>query len=234
MKCEVSADGMVLKVIANSDDIEDLKNLQSEDPEGFGTDEKLHEFFERLTCNSEFRFVDNLEGDLTSAPTLALTKYDEKTDEESVYARWCYMDYQVKSPLDDLLEYGQAIFNGGLYSGNDEDLKYIIDTYGVETKYSVFNKILFLSESKSEKGLEKIFGNYLHIVLANIRDKGRFENKRYTVQICQYQVLKCTNDNDISVVSIHNDYYEAYKEMTRLNDSRVFNSPEFNMQYKLR
>ena len=66
----------------------------------------LHDVLEPLVSNSDLEWIDPSEtGDLTSAPMLGIRdRYN------IVEARFAYMDYQVRSPVQDLIERGQAVF----------------------------------------------------------------------------------------------------------------------------
>jgi hypothetical protein len=83
---------------------------------------------ESLICNSELDWIDPAEtGDLTDAPMLGFRKPERKVRKgekpfritssdgkatywEPVEARWAYMDYQVRSFLEDLRDKGKAVF----------------------------------------------------------------------------------------------------------------------------
>jgi len=59
-----------------------------------------------LLCNSELEFINAEDcGALTDAPILGLRK-----ESGEVEAAWAYMDYQLRSFVDDLLETGRAVF----------------------------------------------------------------------------------------------------------------------------
>jgi hypothetical protein len=61
---------------------------------------------ESLLCNSDLEWIDPSEtGDLTDAPILGI-----RDENGAVLARWGYMDYQVRSFLDDLIQDGKAVF----------------------------------------------------------------------------------------------------------------------------
>jgi hypothetical protein len=49
-------------------------------------------------------------GDLTNAPMLAITSYNESKDEIEIVERWAFMDYQVTSVLMQLLKYKTVTF----------------------------------------------------------------------------------------------------------------------------
>lgn len=80
--------------------------LKADGSDAFSSNEVLHEVFEWLTCNSEYEFVLPEEtGDLTDAPLLCI-----RDDQGNVVHRWGFMDYQLRSPQDDLADTGQCVF----------------------------------------------------------------------------------------------------------------------------
>lgn len=80
-----------------------LQQLQTH--ENFHSDQLMYEVFETLISNSELEWIDASEtGDLTDAPILGIR------GDSGILARWAYMDYQIKSPLDDLANNGEVIF----------------------------------------------------------------------------------------------------------------------------
>lgn len=104
--------------------------------EDIQSDNALHEVFEPLVCNSELEWGQPwVTGDLTDAPLLWITGEDvtmHKIPRDAigtmfigrrgeppelcytpVLERWAYMDYQVRSPLEDLRDRGEVIFIGG-------------------------------------------------------------------------------------------------------------------------
>ena len=65
-----------------------------------------HEALEVLICNSDLEWIDPSEtGDLTDAPMLGIRDHKGR-----IFHHWAYMDYQVRSFIDDLIETGRAIF----------------------------------------------------------------------------------------------------------------------------
>lgn len=101
--------------------LDDVGNISSDAP--------MYDFFEHLTCNSELEWIDpSLTGDLTSAPMLGIfgeervfTKEDATIPHrvtgpdmiQEVEARWAFMDYAVRSVLEELRDKGQCVFVGG-------------------------------------------------------------------------------------------------------------------------
>lgn len=94
----------------------------------------IEDALESLVCNSELQWVNPADtGDLTDAPTLGILGEEflysgegelpypcvfVGSSEKGKYFcrithRWAYMDYQIKSPLEDLRENHEIIFTGG-------------------------------------------------------------------------------------------------------------------------
>jgi hypothetical protein len=103
------------------------------------TDKIMVEMFEDLIDATELDWIDpSVTGDLTSAPMLAiwggerpllpgetegkgnLTAFyvwgnpPEKPYIRAVLGRWAFLDYQLRSPLEDLRDAGQCVFKGGM------------------------------------------------------------------------------------------------------------------------
>lgn len=95
----------------------------------FQSDDTLLDTLESLTANSELEWINPADtGDLTSAPMLGilgepgrhesgpygcvLVGWDEHGAWHSpIVMRWAFMDYQVRSPLDDLADNGRVAFS---------------------------------------------------------------------------------------------------------------------------
>lgn len=113
------------------------RSLSGHSPESIGSDEALIEFLEPLICNSELKWVSPADtGGLTDAPMLGI--YGEEMTIEEIEAaaksepgiygsllcghwngkdrhqpileRWAFMDYQVRSVLEDLRDKGECVF----------------------------------------------------------------------------------------------------------------------------
>lgn len=107
MKHEISSNRKTLTVTFDDADRQALRELPPEGERGnIQTDIAMIDALEPLTCNSELEWVDPSEtGDLTSAPMLGI-----RNELGSVSERWAFLDYQLRSPLVDLLETGKAVF----------------------------------------------------------------------------------------------------------------------------
>lgn len=99
---------------------EDAKALMldlKEDRGEIQSDEAMLDFFHPYLCNSEFEFIAPEDvGALTSAPMLGIKARENEDDEDSpeyIAEAYAYMDYQVKSILEDLLENGEVFLQGG-------------------------------------------------------------------------------------------------------------------------
>ena len=111
MKYKISDDRKTLTVTASH--VECLA-LRRQGPD-IHSDKLLYETFEPLTSNSELEWIDPAEtGDLTSAPMLGIRESQRNADNEcrdaEVIERWAFMDYQVRSVLEDLRDKGNAVF----------------------------------------------------------------------------------------------------------------------------
>ena len=94
---------------------EDERALLCELGEAIHRDMTMHEFFERLVCNSELWWVSPAAtGDLTDAPMLGLVEYDDDSEfGYRVVERWAWMSYAVRSLLEELRDKGVAVLVGG-------------------------------------------------------------------------------------------------------------------------
>lgn len=131
-----------LVITADEEDQRALQELNSEYEEKgmcFGCDDALYAALEQLICNSELQWSDaGTIGALTSAPVLAIFGEEMVIEPDSAYKEhgicvgyqitgqdqevmfgqkviqaWAFMDYAVRSPQQDLLEYGEAVFQLG-------------------------------------------------------------------------------------------------------------------------
>lgn len=104
------------------------RNLPDHTPDSIGSDDAMHEFLEPLTRNSELEWIpEGTTDDLTSAPILGILGEVQRDDAtprgyggpkinagcgmfQPILERWAFMDYQVRSVLEDLRDKGQAVF----------------------------------------------------------------------------------------------------------------------------
>lgn len=71
------------------------------------TDAAMWDAFDRMIANSELAWISPEEcGDLTDAPILGI----HDAERGSVAERWGFMDYAIRSPLQDLRDTGKAVF----------------------------------------------------------------------------------------------------------------------------
>ena len=129
-------DDYELTLEAEPEDLEQLQEiLKSRDGDFWSAEEEV-DFMEGLLADSELEWLSAMDcGDLTSAPILGITDHGEVYSKEDIpdtavgsqfaysdmgvdwfvpiISRWGYMDYEVRSFLDDLLETGKAVFVSG-------------------------------------------------------------------------------------------------------------------------
>jgi len=98
------------RLVIEIDDEERQELLQaSVDRDDWTSDNFMADFLEPLTTSSELKWVcPEWTGDLTDAPMLGF--FDISEDRLTVLERWAYMDYQIRSPLEDLLRHGRCVF----------------------------------------------------------------------------------------------------------------------------
>ena len=128
MQHAIENNGHNLVITIDDEERAELRELHDDDPDHFGTDDAMVDFLEPLVCNSELQWINPADtGDLTDAPILGILG-DETTENKGPYGavhvgfwdgharyntieqRWGYMDYQLRSPLQDLLDTGKAVF----------------------------------------------------------------------------------------------------------------------------
>lgn len=105
MKHEILTNGDLRITIDKTEQI-DFQALALEDD--FNSDNTMHEIFESLVANSELDWANPEDiGCLTSAPILAIKEDDE------IEQAWGFMNYQLRSPQQDLMEKGSCLFQCG-------------------------------------------------------------------------------------------------------------------------
>ena len=150
MKYRIEDNRLVITVTPKEQ--EGLRTLRHNYPDEFGTDAAMQVVLAMFTHHECYFWVDPSDtGDLTSAPILALFGEEEvgpAPDEAKgkglflvghfpaepgqpveyhyypITHRWAFMDYQVTTPQEQLLERGEATFTGGrLLERPDTDLR---------------------------------------------------------------------------------------------------------------
>lgn len=145
-----------LIITADEEDQQELQELKSEYEEkgmSFGCDDALYAAFEQLICNSELQWSDaSTIAALTSAPVLAIFREEMVIEPDSAYKEqgicvgyqitgqdhdvrfgqkviqaWAFMDYALRSPQEDLLEYGKAVFQLGWDTGETEPTNEVLE-----------------------------------------------------------------------------------------------------------
>lgn len=120
MKYEIDPTGTTLTLIADEDDLNTLRQIKA-DPNfenHFDSDSGMWDFLESMLCNSDLEWVEPHEtGDLTDAPMIGIYQDDDELPEafggRRVHSRWAFMDYQIISVQQRLLDTGKAVFVGG-------------------------------------------------------------------------------------------------------------------------
>lgn len=126
-----------LRIAADQEMQAELIQMRSENPDKFGTDSNLYEVFEGLTSNSELSWISpETIGALTDAPILGIFGDEYPIDGvdmsdprvvgrypddkgnlrhwvQDVEEAWGFMDYALRSPLEDLANKGYVIFMSG-------------------------------------------------------------------------------------------------------------------------
>lgn len=123
-----------LTIHADADERVGFAEMKADNPEDWGSYQTEIAILEPLICNSELNWINPTDtGDLTDAPMIGITGGDDDATRERkgtygaihggsdvggefyypILERWAYMDYQVRSFCDDLLETGEAVFVGG-------------------------------------------------------------------------------------------------------------------------
>lgn len=125
MNHSISPDRKRLTITVDESEREQLRNWAEEragfSDENFQSDAAMQNFLEPIVCNSELQWINPADtGDLTDAPMLGIVEgqdresYNDTQDRESytpqVIERWAYMNYQVRSPLEDLRDTGECVF----------------------------------------------------------------------------------------------------------------------------
>jgi len=132
LKYEIKGKNLVVKPY-DDEELAELRRMRDE-PD-FQSDSVMYDAFESMVCNSELQWINPADtGDLTDAPMLGILG-EEGTKEYTVFLenyglvetgsdghwtmvqptlkRWAFMDYQLRSPLEDLANKGEAVFVSG-------------------------------------------------------------------------------------------------------------------------
>jgi hypothetical protein len=136
MRYEILNDGKTLRLFADAEERSNLRALKAETAQWFATDKCEGEALEHLLSNSSLQWINPADtGDLTSAPMLGITDGDGALEDlpvnrfgqtqvghwggfdryAAIIARWAYMDYQVRSFVEELMDKGQVDFVGGSF-----------------------------------------------------------------------------------------------------------------------
>lgn len=112
MKIKVKITGSNLILTIDIEDRAELYVSRIDNPNYFASNEAMYDIFEWLICNSEYDWISPQEiGALTDAPILGIKIYkDDYSDEVKDILAWGYEPYMIRSPQDDLADYGKVIF----------------------------------------------------------------------------------------------------------------------------
>jgi hypothetical protein len=122
MKATLSSDRHVLTITVDEQEREELLRWQDDhagmENENICSDVAMCDFFERLTCNSEYEWVNPEDahkqfGDLTDAPMLGIFGVSDETRSNGgvvITERWAFVSYEVVSVLEQLRDRGYALF----------------------------------------------------------------------------------------------------------------------------
>lgn len=107
MKHTITQDRKTLTITIDEKEREELHRLE----ELIHQDSTMLDFLEPLTTNSELEWINPADtGDLTSAPMLGIRFFNNETRQDTILERWAFMDYQVRSVLEDLRDNGSVTF----------------------------------------------------------------------------------------------------------------------------
>jgi len=162
-----------LKITADEQGKAELQEMKNERPD-FDSDAVMYDVLETVVANSELNWIQpEWVGALTDAPMLGVLSqerplkigedayrrslaghWDDKTWVQDVTKAWAFMDYQVRSVQQDLLEKGEAIFQ----SGNDEEtMKREEQNFGVdEDAAGIKHASVVLRKQAATSGVIKI------------------------------------------------------------------------------
>ncbi len=118
----ISADRRTLTIHADASARAELRDMPESAKEASETgnagaltlhsDAAMFDAFERTLCNGDLCWIRPEEcGDLTDGPILGIYADDSTLTQPIVAERWGFMDYAVRSPLQDLRDTGAAVFS---------------------------------------------------------------------------------------------------------------------------
>ena len=109
MNYTITPDRSRLVLTVDEDERAELRELGEE----VDRDYRMFEFCEYLIANSELAWIQpEWTGDLTDAPMLGICEW-WNCEEPEVIERWAWMDYAVRSLLEELRDKGVAVLVGG-------------------------------------------------------------------------------------------------------------------------
>lgn len=109
MNYTIAPDRSRLVLLVDEDERAELRELG----EAIHQDVTMYGFFEHLIASSELTWIQpEWTGDLTDAPMLGICEW-WNIEEPEVIERWAWMDYAVRSLLEELRDKGVAVLVGG-------------------------------------------------------------------------------------------------------------------------
>lgn len=118
MNHKISEDRRTLTISVDEKERQELRDWPEDQAgmsnENLQSDMAMTDFLEPLTCNSDLEWINPADtGDLTDAPMLGIYERSERARNDRILERWGFMDYQVRSVLEDLRDKGEVVFVGG-------------------------------------------------------------------------------------------------------------------------
>lgn len=127
MTHKISDDRKTLTISVDETERQELRDIQQCGGD-CQCDVSMYDFLEPIVCNSELEWINPADtGDLTDAPMLGIYGEEKPFEHEDatiphrisgpnliqpILERWAFMDYQVRSVLEDLRDKGEAVFIG--------------------------------------------------------------------------------------------------------------------------
>lgn len=101
-----------LRVTITDEEQQELKDLSEEE---ISFDSTMYDLFDELTSNGLMWVLPEDIGALTDAPMLSEASLDDDGTFPSGAVVYWYPNYQVRSPLHDLRDYGSVVFDNPVY-----------------------------------------------------------------------------------------------------------------------
>lgn len=112
MKITITDHALTMEI--DDEEWRELDEYRRENPEEFQSYDAEIAYLTPMMEKNDFTWIDpSLTGDLTSAPMFAEVDYDDNGKIVNVRRRWAFMDYQIISVLERLLDDRFAVWLGG-------------------------------------------------------------------------------------------------------------------------